>query len=179
MHVSDLLRLNGASFIEAAYSAILKRQVDPSGLNHFMNRLALGDSKEAIIVALATSAEARGSRIDVIGLPVLIRKRGRSPLRRLLRFFSEMRDIRRQLARIEYVVSQQHGGSVSSAAHHPVVVRAHSDGHAQARMTGDDLQNALFAVQQNLTNTAYDADLFIEKFRKTIRSSELFFIMDQ
>lgn len=177
MHVSDLLRLNGASFVETAYSVILKRQVDRSGLDHFMSRLASGDSKEAIIVTLATSVEARGSRIDLIGLPTLIRKRGKSPLRRFLRFFSEIRDMRRQLARIEYIVSQQEGISASNATHGSIIVEDRGVGHAHGRISGDDLHNTLVSAQDSLSNTAHDADLFIENFKKTIRSSPLFFLM--
>ncbi|MBA4756580.1 MAG: DUF4214 domain-containing protein [Sphingobium sp.] len=177
MHVSDLLRLNGASFVETAYSIILKRQVDRSGLDHFMNRLASGDSKEAIIVTLATSAEAKGSRIDLIGLPTLIRKGGKSPLRRFLRFFSQIRDMRRQLARIEYIVSQQENILAGSAIHSPIMVEDRSAGHAHVRVSGDDLHNTLVSIQDSLSNTAYDADLFIDSFKKTIRSSPLFFVM--
>ena len=179
MHVSDLLRLNGPSFVETAYSAILKREVDRSGLDHFMNRLASGDSKEAIIVTLATSAEARGSRIDLIGLSTLIRKRGKSPLRRFLRFFSEIRDMRRQLARIEYMVSQQHNNSSSNAIQHSIMVEDRSIDYANGRISGDDLQNTLVSVQVSLSDTAHDADLFFENFKKTIRSSPLFFMMSQ
>lgn len=177
MHVSDLLRLNGPSFVETAYSVILKRQVDRSGLDHFMSRLASGDSKEAIIVTLATSAEARGSKIDLIGLPTLIRKRGKSPLRRFFRFFSEIRDMRRQLARLEYMVSQQDNNSANNAMHHPIMAEDRSVGYAHGRISGDDLHNTLVSTQDNLSNTAHDADLFIENFRKTIRSSPLFFVM--
>lgn len=179
MHVSDLLRLSGTSFVEAAYSAILKRQVDRSGLDHFMNRLASGDSKEALIVALATSAEARGSRIDLIGLPGLIRKRGKSPLRRLSRFFSEIRDMRRQLARIEHMISQQGTISVSNAAHYPIIANDHTVSHAHAKISGDDLHNTLISVRDSLANTAHDTDLLINNFKIAIRSSPLFFVMSQ
>ncbi|MGJ8481967.1 DUF4214 domain-containing protein [Sphingobium yanoikuyae] len=179
MHLNDLLRLNGASFVETAYSVILKRQVDRSGLDHFMSRLASGDSKEAIIVTLATSTEARGSRIDLTGLPTLIRKRGKSPLRRFLRYFSQFADMRRQLARIEYVISQQEVIAASNSVHHPIIVEDRNIGQVHARIPGDDLHNTLVSIQDSLSNTAHDADLFIENFRKTIQSSPLFFVMSQ
>jgi hypothetical protein len=169
MHVNDLLRLNGASFVEAAYSTILKRQADQSGLDHFMNRLASGDGKEAILVALAKSSEARGSRIDLVGLPALIKKRGRSPWRRVLRFFSDLRDMRRQLARIEYVLSQQGHGYAGPATAHPV----------QSAISVDDLTRTLVSLQKNLSDTAHDSDLFIANFKNTIRSSSLFFAVGQ
>lgn len=178
MHVNDLLRLNGASFVEAAYSTILKRQADRNGLDYFMGRLASGDRKEAILVALATSTEARGSRIDLVGLPATIKKHGKSPWRRFLRFFSEIRDIRRQLARIEYMLGEQKHGLLAAAAPYPALL-ADSSHAPKPVLTGDDLNRTLVSLQENLSNTAHDADLFIDNFKKTIRSSPLFFAIGQ
>lgn len=179
MHVNDLLRLNGVSFVEAAYSTILKRQADRSGLDHFMDRLASGDRKETILVALARSTEARGSRIDLVGLPTLIKKQGKSPWRRFLRFFSELRDMRRQLTRIEHILSEQRQGYTGTAVHHPAQLANSGDIHVRATISGDDLNRTLISLQENLSNTAHDPDLFIENFRKTIRSSPLFFAVGQ
>ena len=178
MHVNDLLCLNGAPFVEAAYSIILKRQADRNGLDHFMGRLALGDSKEAILVSLATSTEARGSRIDLVGLPATIKKHGKSPWRRFLRFFSEVREIRRQLARIEYMLGEQKHGLLAATAPQPALL----DGSSRAPKpvsTGDDLTRTLVSLQESLSNTAHDADLFIDSFKRTIRSSPLFFAIGQ
>lgn len=178
MHVKDLLRLNGASFVEAAYSAILKRPADRNGLDHFMGRLASGDKKEAILAALATSTEARGSRIDLVGLPAVIKQHGKSPWRRFLRFFSEMRNMPRQLARIEYMLSEQGHGLAGATAPYPALLVESS--HApKPVITGDDLNRTLVSLQENLSNTAHDADLFIDNFKKTIRSSPLFFAIGQ
>lgn len=178
MHVNDLLRLNGTGFVETAYSTILKRQADRAGLDHFMARLAAGDGKEAILVALATSPEARGSRIDLVGLQGLIKKWSRAPWRRFLRFFSEMLGMRRQLARIEYMLSEQGHGYASTGAHNPPPF-TESGKATEHIISGDDLNRTLVSLQRNLSDTAHDSDLFIDHFRKTIRSSPLFFVTDQ
>lgn len=178
MHVNDLLRLDGASFVEAAYSTILKRQADPNGLDHFMGRLASGSRKEAIVVALATSTEARGSRIDLVGLPTVIKQYGKSPWRRFLRFLSEMRDMPRRIARIEYMLREQRHGVPATAAPHPALL-TDSSHTPKAIVTGDDLNRTLVSLQANLSNTAHDADLFLDNFKKTIQSSPLFFAIGQ
>jgi hypothetical protein len=185
MHVNDLLRLDGASFVEAAYSTILKRQADRNGLDHFIDRLESGDKKEAILVALATSREARGSRIDLAGLSTAIKKHGKSPWRRFLRFFSELRNIPRQLTRIEHMLREQ-GQSLSGAvAPYPTQladsshVAADSNHVPKPAMAGNDLNRTLVSLQENLSNTAHDADLLIDNFKKTIRSSPSFFAVGQ
>jgi len=175
MLVNDLLRLDGAPFVEAAYSTILKRQADPNGLDHFVGCLASGDSKEAILVTLATSTEARGSRIDLIGLPDLIKKRRKSPWRRFLLLFSELRRIPRQLARIEYLLREQRQSTPNVAIPSPVLPTENS--YAPEPVTPvDDLSRTLAILQKNLSNTAHDADLFIENLKRTIRSSPSFFV---
>lgn len=173
MHVNDLLLLNGASFLEAAYSTILKRQADQNGLDHFMGRLALGERKEAILVALATSTEARGSRIDLVGLRTIIKRHSKAPWRRLVLFFSEIRDTRRQLARIEFMLSEQRHGLPSTAVPYPAFTAP------KPVFTADDLNRTFISLQENLSDTAHDADLFLDNFKKTIRSSPLFFTIGQ
>ena len=172
MHVNDLLRLNGTAFVRAAYAAILKREADHKGLDHFTGRLALGDRKETILVALATSSEARGSKIDLVGLPTLLRRQGNSPWRRFLRFLSDMQSIRQQLARIEYLLGEQ-GAKVATISS-PIAL-AEATYAPRQLVSGDDLNVTLVTLQDNLSNTAHDAELFIGNFRKTIRSSPLFF----
>lgn len=175
MHVNDLLSLNGASFVETAYSTVLKRQVDRNGLNHYMERLAAGERKETILIALATSDEARGSRIDLMGLPALIKRSGKSPWRRFRRFVSDVRNMRRQLARIEHLLSEQARGYAGTAVHYPAQLTHGGEAQAKVPISGDDLNRTLISLQGNLSSTAHDADLFIDNFRKTIRSSPLFF----
>ena len=176
MHVNDLLALNSASFIEAAYSTILKRQADREGFDHYMGRLELGDTKEAILVALATSTEAQRMRIDLTGLPAVIKRNGKSPWRRFSRFLSEIGGMRRRLVRIEHMLSEQRRGLRSAAVADPALV-FDSDHLPNLAVAGDELSQTLTLLRDNLSYTAHDADLFIDNFKKTIRASPLFFVI--
>lgn len=178
MHVNDLLRLDGASFVETAYSTILKRQADRNGFDHFIGRLESGDRKEAILVALATSSEARGSRIDLVGLSTAIKYYGKSPWRQFLRFCSEIRHIPRQLARIEHILREQRQSLGNAAVSYPAVLAESSHDHVPV-IASNDLDRTLISLQENLSNTAHDADLFIDNFKKTIRSNHSFFAVGQ
>jgi hypothetical protein len=54
-----LLTLDDAAFVEAAYVAILGRPPDEDGRRSYLAKLAAGESKEDLVVALATSVEAK------------------------------------------------------------------------------------------------------------------------
>jgi hypothetical protein len=86
--------------------------------------------------------------------------------------------MRRQLARIEYMLSEQGHGYASTGVHNPTLLT--ESGKAPGLIiSGDDLNRTLVSLQRNLSDTAHDADLFIDHFRKTIRSSPLFFVIGQ
>jgi hypothetical protein len=55
----DLLRKDGAEFVQAAYLAILGRNADMSGLKHYTQRLAAGDPKEGVLVDLRRDPEGK------------------------------------------------------------------------------------------------------------------------
>ncbi len=86
--LADLLRLEGEAFVRRAYVLLLGREADPEGLRAHLRTLDQNGDREAIIVAMATSDEARRAGIDLPGLAALIANH-RSPrtfsLRRLLR----------------------------------------------------------------------------------------------
>lgn len=71
-HVAELLRKDGASFIQAAYRAVLGREADPSGLRYYSERLAAGDRKEQVLVALRNDPEGRAFNADIGGLAELL-----------------------------------------------------------------------------------------------------------
>jgi glycosyltransferase involved in cell wall biosynthesis len=73
-HVDDLVRMNGTSFIEAAYRAVLGRAPDSEGLLHYEDRLAKGISKAAVIADLALSAEGRGRTAGLPGIQPIINR---------------------------------------------------------------------------------------------------------
>lgn len=182
MHANDLLRLDGPSFVEEAYSVILKRQVDPSGMDHYLRRLALGDGKEAIVFALATSTEAKGSRIDVVGLNELLKRHRKSPWKRFVQSLFGVASMQRQLARIEHVSAIRHHELLLEVAKTREMYKALKttqgrDGRPGP--SGDALKETLLSLQESLANTAHDTDMIIEKFMHTIRSSALVFTLDR
>ena len=70
-HVDQLLAMNGSAMIDAAYRLILKRSPDREGRAHFNERLADGASKEEILLAFTSSAEARTMPLALEGLDEL------------------------------------------------------------------------------------------------------------
>ena len=77
-HTSNLLTLNGSIFVDALYRTFLKRSADRAGRDHFIGRLQSGHSKEAILLAVATSAEAKAIGAPVEGVADLQRAQRRS-----------------------------------------------------------------------------------------------------
>lgn len=71
-HVGELLRKDGAEFVHAAYRAILGRDADASGLRHYAQRLAAGDSKEHVLVDLRRDPEGRAFNANIPGLEDVI-----------------------------------------------------------------------------------------------------------
>jgi FkbM family methyltransferase len=70
-HTSNLLALNGPLFVDAVYRTFLKRSADRAGRDHFVARLQKGDPKENILLAVATSPEARAIGTSIEGVAEL------------------------------------------------------------------------------------------------------------
>jgi hypothetical protein len=173
MYLNDLLRLNGQPFIAAAYLAILKRQVDPAGMDHFMERLALGDGKEGVIFALATSSEAADSRIDVIGLKQLLRRQSKSHWRRFIPWLVGVTLVQRQVARVEHMIALQHQQLLAECSHFKEVL-----GYAEIPLSADNqgwsdipVRETLRELQNELANTVHNPEIMLERFERVIRSS--------
>ena len=66
--IEDFTRLQHAAFIRAAYRGLLRREPDPPGLHHFLQRLERGDSKRLILGLIRYSPEGRRHAIPVRGL---------------------------------------------------------------------------------------------------------------
>ncbi|MET0384285.1 MAG: glycosyltransferase [Burkholderiaceae bacterium] len=64
----SVLSLDGLEFIETAYSFLLGRAADPSGLRNYMTQLQAGKSKERIFEELQSSEEGR-AHAQRLGLP--------------------------------------------------------------------------------------------------------------
>ena len=81
-HLNELLQYHDRDFVRNAYRALLKREPDDAGYNHYLEGLRSGGfTKQDIIVILRASPEGRnkGVQIDGLRLPVLRRTLYRIP----------------------------------------------------------------------------------------------------
>lgn len=83
-HVDDLLALNDAAFIEAAFSLLLGRAGDEGGLLHYGEALRAGTTRRAMLAELSGSEEARAHGADIEGLDAFIAGRVEAPIERVL-----------------------------------------------------------------------------------------------
>jgi SAM-dependent methyltransferase len=73
-HVNDLLQYHDRDFVRNAYRALLKREPDDTGYNHYLDGLRSGRlTKQEIIIILRASQEGRNKaiKIDGLRLPIL------------------------------------------------------------------------------------------------------------
>ena len=70
--VDELLQLDGAAFVEAAYNAVLCRPADDGGLNYYVGLVQDGIEKVEILRMLSSSPEGRSKGIVLAGLNVLL-----------------------------------------------------------------------------------------------------------
>lgn len=66
--INELLELDGAAFIKAAYLSLLGREVDEQGGNNYVRRLRDGWSKMSLIKGLALSDEGKVYGMKLAGL---------------------------------------------------------------------------------------------------------------
>jgi hypothetical protein len=71
-HVRDLLQKEGTAFLQAAYLAILGREADPTGLRHYAQRLASGDTREQVLADLRRDPEGKAFNAAIVGLDELV-----------------------------------------------------------------------------------------------------------
>lgn len=75
--LDGILGLDGAAFVEAAYSLILKRQPDAEGAQHYLNQLYAGRSKLQILADIRRSSEAKRLNIAFPALDAKIARLNR------------------------------------------------------------------------------------------------------
>lgn len=81
-HVNELLKYHDKEFVRNAYRAVLKREADESGYNHYLDSLRSGQyNKVDILAALRYSPEGeeRNVHIKGLGLPSTLRRLYRLP----------------------------------------------------------------------------------------------------
>lgn len=74
LHVQDLLKLSGESFVRAGYATLLGREPDAVGLAHYLIRLQQGYGRAAVLAEIAKSKEARIKAVDLPGLKEVLRE---------------------------------------------------------------------------------------------------------
>lgn len=67
-HIEDFMHLYDASFVRFAYRCILKREADPTGLQHYVNQVRQGISRTQIIHDLRHSKEGQEIGVKISGL---------------------------------------------------------------------------------------------------------------
>jgi glycosyltransferase involved in cell wall biosynthesis len=84
--VHELLSLDGKEFLRLAYLTLLRRQPDPGGMAHYLEKLKAGAQKSALLYELHHSAE--GERVrrtysgsNISGLETLLRNENPRPIR--------------------------------------------------------------------------------------------------
>lgn len=75
--MADLFSLHDVAFVRCAYQTVLGRDADPSGLDHFVDRLRNGIAKIDILVGLRQSGEGRRAALDLGWLDSAIARRRR------------------------------------------------------------------------------------------------------
>lgn len=104
-HVNQLLGLNGSVFIDTVYRVFLKRSADRSGRDHFIARLQAGDGKEAVLLAIAQSPEARAIGTDIGGLTALEDAQSQKP-RRAFWPSPQPASLEKMIHRLEYTLGE-------------------------------------------------------------------------
>ena len=106
-HTSSLLALNGSAFVNALYRVFLKRSPDRQGRDHFIGRLQAGHSKEAVLLAIATSPEAKSIGAPMEGVAEIENAQSRKNWS----FFGQARQSRAleaRLSKLEYSLGEAH-----------------------------------------------------------------------
>ncbi|MCQ0031955.1 FkbM family methyltransferase [Burkholderia glumae] len=70
----DFMTVDDAKFVVLAYRVLLRRDPDPDGFAHFMERARQGDSRLRILAAIAQSKEGRINNVEVAGLKSSVAK---------------------------------------------------------------------------------------------------------
>lgn len=74
-HIDDFLVLHDKAFVDACYTALLKRVADPVGMEFYVERVRVGISKAQILEEISMSTEGRATGVRVEGLKEAIRRR--------------------------------------------------------------------------------------------------------
>jgi GT2 family glycosyltransferase len=85
--LESLLALDGRAFVEQAYTTLLERPADKSGLTNYLSQLELGTPKVELLHALASSDEGRARNVDLPGLNRMVVQLRKAQMPLLKRIF--------------------------------------------------------------------------------------------
>ncbi|HEX8174372.1 MAG TPA: methyltransferase domain-containing protein [Pyrinomonadaceae bacterium] len=150
-HVNELLKYHDKEFVRNAYRAVLKREADDSGYNHYLDNLRSGRyNKVDILAALRYSPEGEERSVRIKGLRVP------STLRRLYR-----------LPALGYFIQL-----AVALLRLPVLVRNHSQFEAYSFVQREKLVEMIRTVAASVEKVAVSVKTVDESLRATIASLE-------
>lgn len=88
--LNTLLAQQDQIFIANAYQILLGREPDPEGLNYYLSRLRLGNSKIKVLKQIRFSNEGKIHSVEIPGLDICIRNYQRSNLPLIGWFFKKL-----------------------------------------------------------------------------------------
>lgn len=149
-HVNELLKYHDKEFVRNAYRAVLKREADDSGYNHYLDSLRSGRyNKVDILAALRYSPEGEERSVRVRGL------RLPSTLRRLYR-----------LPALGYFIQL-----AVAFVRLPVLVRNHSQFEAYSFVQREKLVDMIKAVASSVEKVANSVRTVNESLTASMSSS--------
>jgi SAM-dependent methyltransferase len=147
-HVNDLLKYHDKEFVRNAYRALLKREADDAGYNHYLDSLRSGRyNKVDILAALRYSPEGRERNVRVEGLllPRTLRRLYRIPA---LGYFIQL---------------------AVAVVRLPVLVRNHSQLEAYSLVQREKLVDSIRTVADSLADSFKSLDDSVRAIEDSLR----------
>ena len=182
--VNELLMVNGTAFVDVAYRTLLDRSPDRAGREHFLERLRAGHGKEAVILAMANSPEARALPDTLPGLAEL---RAREANRRGSRGArAEIARLERTMNRLEFSLGEMQARTARQSdrilerldllENNMAAFTASGTITQAAAAPGFDAPRAIPATAQAISSltsqvTETTPDQFIDQLRHAVRQS--------
>ena len=103
-HIDQILMANGAEFVDQVYRAFLRRSPDRAGREHYIGQLRAGYGKDAVLLAIADSPEARALPCQLEGMDEF---RARN-VRKMRGWNARTRRLERSINRMEFGFGEMH-----------------------------------------------------------------------
>lgn len=103
-HIDQILMANGTEFVDRVYRAFLRRSPDRAGREHYIGQLRAGYGKDAVVLAIADSPEARALPCQLEGMDEF---RARN-VRKMWSWNGRVRRLERSINRMEFGFGEMH-----------------------------------------------------------------------